>query len=437
MLKKIVVAALCVFAFSCSTNEPTNGGSPQSSDSKGNGNSSPSGSNLGSHLSLPSANKSQMEDRYGKWIAKYYVTYEEEEASITEAQKKKSPPTPEGTARIKWSKPAETVSEGIGYGMLLTALNGDKDRFDKLWKYSQVYRIPTDNLNLMRWHVYGFTKDFDGGSASDADIDILASLMIMYMKTEEKAYLDDAIAIGKSIWDEQLGTNQNNNMLLLPARKSENWGVGADKRPVTSTINVSYISLAAIKLLSIYDTERDWNSVLEANIAYMQKVQNGGDGLWPDWSDLDGAPVDPKNNSCDNITASDASKSLSCLVYNKESVRIPWRITWYYHWFGDARAKDMADKAHAFVAGKTSSNPNNIKSWYGYNDGKEPTVTGGASMWSSLCATGLASSANSGWNETCNQKFLSNDIQSTGYTAYYSESLYMLYLMLFNGGFEL
>jgi endo-1,4-beta-D-glucanase Y len=422
MLKKIM-AFLPVLAFiSCTTDEP----SP-------NGTSSPSGGNLGSHLSLPSVNAAKISDAYGKWIAKYYVTYEDEAASITENDKKTTQPTPEGSARIKWNPPAETVSEGIGYGMLLTALNGDRTRFDKLWKYSKVYRIGgLDNISLMRWHVIGFTRNSDGGSASDADIDILASLLIMYVKTNEKAYLDDALAIGRSIWDWQRGTDGNNSGLLLPARNTETWS----GRSVKSTINVSYISLVAMKLLAIYDTEHDWNSVLEANIAYMQRVQNAGNGLWPDWSDLNGAPVNPGNNSCTDVTASDNTKNITCLVYNKESVRIPWRIAWYYHWFGDSRAKEMLDNAHAFVASKTSSNPNNIKSWYGYNDGKESGTAADLKMWVSLCATGLASSENSTWNEACNQKFLSNDIPSSGYVGYYSESLYMLYLMLFNGGFK-
>jgi endo-1,4-beta-D-glucanase Y len=413
---------LCLFAFiSCSTDEPPNGGTSSNSGNV----------NIGSHLSLPSnANIPIIGERYETWMSKYYVTYEEEASSITENQKKEGL---EGSARIKWSPASQTVSEGIGYGMLLAALNKDKGRFDRLWKYSKAYRMGgSESINLMNWNIDGFKKFILGpGSASDADIDILASLIIMYEKLGVQDYLNDAIAIGKSMWDKELGTDSYNNRLLLPAVNTSSWS----GRSVKNTINISYISLAAIKLLAIYDTERNWNSVLEANIAYMQRVQNAGNGLWPDWSDPDsGEPVHPGNSSCTAITASDASSNSTCFVYNKESVRIPWRVAWYYHWFGDSRAKEMLDKAHAFVASKTNSNPNSIKAWYGYNDGKEPSGNGGVTMWTSLCATGLASLANSVWNEACNQKFLSQDVSGG---SYYSDSLYMLYLMLFNGGFQL
>jgi hypothetical protein len=36
---------------------------------------------------------------------------------------------------------------------------------------------------------------------------------------------------------------------------------------------------------------------LEASIEYMKKVQDAGNGLWPDWSDVNGAPKDPENGS--------------------------------------------------------------------------------------------------------------------------------------------
>jgi hypothetical protein len=45
-------------------------------------------------------------------------------------------------ARIKWDTPTQTVSEGIGYGMLImcymdNATNNTQAKFDKLWAYYQ------------------------------------------------------------------------------------------------------------------------------------------------------------------------------------------------------------------------------------------------------------------------------------------------------------
>ena len=38
-----------------------------------------------------------------------------------------------GRYRIKFDNPSETVSEGIGYGMLLSVYAADKTLFDGLW----------------------------------------------------------------------------------------------------------------------------------------------------------------------------------------------------------------------------------------------------------------------------------------------------------------
>jgi endo-1,4-beta-D-glucanase Y len=48
-----------------------------------------------------------------------------------------------------------TVSEGIGYGMLLAYFNGDDDTFVRLWKYSRAYRAYS-NRRLMPWITQSF-----------------------------------------------------------------------------------------------------------------------------------------------------------------------------------------------------------------------------------------------------------------------------------------
>jgi endo-1,4-beta-D-glucanase Y len=438
---RIFLLIVFFLLFACSDNSPNNSGNTSSDSSVSSG--SNGGEQFGSHLALPSnSNPGEIASRYETWMRSYYVTYEEDFAAgvvddfwVKEEAK--------GTARIKWyngSKPAaertnETVSEGIGYGMLLAALNGnDWERFDKLWNYSKANRI--SGSALMYWRVDSFTRQHAEGSASDAEVDILASLIIAYKKTGKQEYLDDAITIGTSIYNEELSGGK----LLLPARNDDPLlGSG-------NILNISYISLAAIKMLSIYDkgNGRDWNAVLEANINYMQRVQNasGTTGLFPDWSNQDGTPVDPQNYSCDRGTLPSnrcgdiaSNPTCSCYVFDKESVRIPLRLAWYYHWFGDDRAKVMLNKAYDYVSAQTDSNPDNIKSYYGYSS--DLSVSGSSKRtWPSLCATGLASAEHSAWNEACNQKLLNNNVAGSA-NAYYAESLYMLYFMLFNKGFEL
>ncbi|MCR6638469.1 MAG: glycosyl hydrolase family 8 [Sporocytophaga sp.] len=41
----------------------------------------------------------------------------------------------DGSIRVKFDEPQRTVSEGIAYGMILSAYAADKALFDGLWKY--------------------------------------------------------------------------------------------------------------------------------------------------------------------------------------------------------------------------------------------------------------------------------------------------------------
>jgi len=418
-----------VFFFACSEAEPTVGSdSSDSSTAQSPSSSQTSTDDFGVNLALPgNADKSAIEAKYEAWMGHYYATYQDD-LNNGSLEASRAEPGLQDAARIKWvssgKQPRQTVSEGVGYGMLFSALSDDWSRFNALWKYHKAYR--QTGTELMRWQIRSFEQvplQSNYGIATDADVDVCAALFIGYKKTGNIDYLNDAKAIGKSLWEQTVGSNK----LLLPADKGQSLGNG-------SVINISYISLAAIKLLAIYDTENDWNGVLDANIAYMQRVQDGGSGLWPDWSSPEGLPMNPGNNSCDNLTAADGSNASSCLVYNKESIRIPWRIAWYFHWFGDARAGQMLGKAFAFINGKVGTDLSGVKGWYGYDDGREGRDKGGVQYWASLCATGLGSQDNSAWLTTCNADLLTRDLLGTNY---YSDSLYLLYTMLFNGGFDI
>ncbi len=432
-----------LFACSSSSNEDNgdpNSGNGDSSSSDGSGNPNPSGSSssnnngnpgtLGAYAAFPSNMDAQrVGEMYNSWINTYYITYENDtgnewyEQFIEEAR---------GTARIKsrYSSITScnstsgncTASEAIGYGMILTSLMEDWERFDKLLAYSKVFRI--DGTALMAWDVRGFRRGV-GGSATDADIDILASLFIAYGKTGNQNYLNDAREIGASIYEHEV---DNNTKLILPAMNNETMGNG-------TLYNISYFSLPAIKMLAMHDNQHDWNSVLNANLSYMEMVQNAGDGLWPDWSDANGASRDPNNGSVDNLTSSDGDAVPSYAAYYKEAPRIPWRIAWYYHWFGDERAKAMLDKGMIFLNGKGVTAPSEIKSFYSYQGGKQGGGTASAIRWVSLCALGMGSSGNLEWLNSCNESVLNSGL-TTAVGDYYRNSLQLIYAMLLNGRFK-
>jgi len=434
-MKKAVFFVFVLLLFACD-NGGGNPNNPQGGDSSGSsGGPDNPGNNgeqeIGAHAVLPSnQNPSKVDEMYDKWINTYYVTFEDDNANPDF-----SPAGAPGTARIKanfdnYSNGSRTCSEAIGYGMVVTSLKEDWGRFDKLLAYSKLWRIGKD-IALMRWNVDGF-EVASGGSATDADIDILASLLIAYKKTNKQNYLDDAIEIGASIYEWEV---ESNSKLILPAQYSDyllQKGI---------FYNISYFSLAAIKTLAKYDKSRDWNAVLDANLSYMEKVQNAGDGLWPDWSDPSGVPINPDNKSNQVLNASDGSTVNSYEAYYKEAVRIPWRIAWYYHWYGDAKAKAMLDKGFSFLSSKVNTSTCEgsvvdacgLKNFYSYKGGKQGTSAAGRPY--SLCALGMGSSSNQEWLNTCNEKTLVGVNYAPTMSSYYSSSLQLIYAMLFNGKF--
>jgi endo-1,4-beta-D-glucanase Y len=397
-----------------------------SSSSKDNGGSGGSGgATIGSHAAMPSnQNPDQVRQRYNEWMAAYYV----DGASDPEVEGMEAflATDPSDKARIEWTdQPGYTVSEGMGYGMLFTALMGDFDKFDKLWRYQQAWRIP--ETGLMRWKIRNYMGPDDMvGPATDADIDVLAALLIAYEKSKKQEYLDDALFVAGSIYDLELSSGK----LFLPAYTRDNSDMDDGH-----LYNISYMSVAAMKMLASYDRDHDWNAVLSANLTYMKQVQDAGDGLWPDWSNQAGAPIDPENNSAKELSGKNG-KTWSYAAFQKEAVRIPWRMAWYYAWYGDSEAKAMLNKANVFLEGvkKADVTPDAAyRNWYGYDDGNFASGIAGVHMWASYCATAMGGD-NQAWLDSCNATLLEQDIPVKGY---YPASLQLMYLMLFNGIFSL
>ena len=77
--------------------------------------------------------------------------------------------------RILFDDGTSTVSEGIGYGMLLAAYAADKALFDGLWAY---YKANSNGNGLMNWKMSGCTGTAGTNGATDADLDAAMALVV-------------------------------------------------------------------------------------------------------------------------------------------------------------------------------------------------------------------------------------------------------------------
>ena len=310
-----------------------------------------------------------------------------------------------------------TVSEGIGYGMLLAAIHSDWDLFDALWAYNLIARS-TAASGLMPWMYRSFTglPKISGASTSalDADIDVATSLAIAGLKTGNANYTADAIAVASLIFEK--GINPA-NLLIRPGHTWMNKDV----------YNLSYFSPAALKLFALIDPGHDWNAVLAANYTYMSQIQDNGCGLFPDWSNAAGEPVDPKNNSA----------ATTYMLFDKESVRIPWRIAWDMYWNQDPTAQKILMGMANFITTATANNPAALPiTSYDYKTGTLSSSNAkGVHYTGEYCLMGMG--VNQPWLDACYQTFAASvPAAPAGYSGTYFEEILMnLFGSLMNGKF--
>lgn len=377
---------------------------------------------------------------YGTWKATYYKTYLEEAAlypvlaqdwTLVFGNYVAAGMIP---ARIVWDtqndaycvidesndsykKRGCTVSEAIGYGMLITLFAGDMQAFNSLWYYNRGYR-EYQGSNLMPWKVGTFSYESlvataNSSSATDADLDIATALILAYYSTGDIAYLNDALLIVNAIWDNEISPSGMIYAGNMPVWKKE-----------TSAYNLSYFSPIAIKLFALVDGAHNWTSVLNTMYTYMLNVQAAGTGVFPDWTDINGVAIDPKNGSATS----------TYWQFFHESVRIPWRIAWDYFWTQDVRAQQVLGTLNSFISTRSQGSAANLetsgKVMYSAVAGKADGSTKSLmpNWLGAWCLTGMG--GNQTWLDECTASF--NTKAMSGFS-YFPHILMTLYSQLLNG----
>lgn len=434
---------------------------PKSSSSVNGGSATPASSstakptsstsapvNYTSPVSLAkSASKTVPATIYAAWKPFHFVSMEDESTYYTEIASEFTEVFPaafQPAGRVVWSTQSTggyklqcqetettnsamkfrgcTVSEGIGYGMLLTYFNGDDDAYLRLWNYSRGFR-EYFNLNLTPWITKSFMyNQIDNSSATDADLDIATSLILQHYRTGNNAYLQDALLIVNAIWEKEV----NKSTLLLYSGDTETWTL-ADP-----TYNLSYFSPVALRLFAKVDPSHDWEKVLDNMYTYAMKVQDAGTGVFPDWSNEAGVAVNPPNGAAGNDKI-----GYTYHTFNKESVRIPWRIAWDYYWNQDERDLKILTKLNKFIVEKSGGDPSSLALaiQYSWDPAKEDynKNTSIPIQWlSAWCATGLGN--NEEWLNKCTEMVNASTVSNNG-SSYFSDILLGLYSGLLNGLF--
>ncbi|MBP7791838.1 MAG: CIA30 family protein, partial [Candidatus Goldbacteria bacterium] len=283
----------------------------------------------------------------------------------------------------------DTVSEGIGYGMLLAVYFNDKTLFDNLWSYKQ---LKNDGRGLMHWQIDQNGNVIGSGSASDGDFDIAFALL----KAQER-------------WGGTYGTTANSeiNKIATQDINASDYHV----KPGDAWDDYEFPSYFAIAFFRQFGTATGtttfWNNVISKCNSNLSAARNPNNGL-----------VD------ETITHSGARRYDN---YKYNSCRVPWRYANDYVWNGDSFSQGQINLMAGFFNGKGAAN---IVDCYNVGDGSNcSSIHNAAFVGPAACSMMVSSTYQNALNNNFYPETNNFPISST----YYNASLQMLTLILMAG----
>ncbi len=285
------------------------------------------------------------------------------------------------------------VSEGIGYGMLLSVYNNDKATFDGIWKFGK------RNLNqygLLPWIYNSNSRVVDPNNATDGDLDAAFALIVANQKGW--GYAQDARNLVDNIL-EHLVTSDN----VLERGRANN---------PKDVINTSYVSPGYFKVFAEFTGNRRWLDVASTNYAILERGLNNYTLL----------PHDV--NTQGNVVGNNQN-------YDSDAARGPWRLATDYVWYGDSRAQTLLKKFNTFFESSKAGGLSNLCESYDRFGNKVGSWCGSDAGW----MIQGAASAQLAENDSAARREAWNAL-STAFTGnYYSFELTQLGVLLTSGRF--
>ncbi len=314
-----------------------------------------------------------------------------------------------GRYRVKFDDRSQTVSEGIGYGMLLSAYAGDKTLFDGLWNY---YKDNRNGNGVMNWKINGCSGTNGANGATDADLDAAMALIVAdYQWGTSGAinYKNDAKSLIGSIKNFEI---ESGSYVVKPG----------DQFGGSSLTNPSYFAPAYFRTFATYMNDSFWNNVADKCYVVINNnlsVNNAVGGLVSDWCTASG--------SYSNSAGSYANGGRN---YSYDAARTPWRIAVDYAWYGNSNAKTYSKKSSDFVRVNLGGSQN-------VKDGYTQNGSSAGSNHNSTFVGAFASAAMGGDNQSHLDNSYSDLKGLNDAGSYFNQSLKTLYLFLLSGNFYL
>jgi len=325
--------------------------------------------------------------------------------------------------RIRFDSEAYTVSEGIGYGMLIYVYMANatndfcQDRFDKLYAY---YKKWSDSYGLMHWKINGFESIDSYNAATDADLDVALALCLAAKQwgySSSYSYADEAEILLDNIYKKEVGTHDVKGNLLTLFNPGDSW---------SSTANACYFTVASVGVFKqtqeyfSFAIQHDWQTVYDDCHTFLELSQKNG--VWANWNNWDGSLVD---RSPYDLTSMDCGW---------DACRVPWRVGWDYLWFGTESSKNMMAKTIEMLEAREILEKPAKSSGFKNLDAESyadltTSIGGGSSAFMGAYACALAT-------DESQQEYLNGfheKLLTREENPYYSPTLQVLYLLATSG----
>ena len=170
-------------------------------------------------------------------------------------------------------------SEGQGYGMILAVHAGDRDTFDRIWRFTrEELQIRNDALLAWRYHPAQFPHVADQNNATDGDILVAYALLRAAAHWNAPAYAGMADRMVRDIGRTLIGWD-GGRPILKPA------AFGFDAIPGNDgpVVNLSYYFYAAFELFAVVQPGFPWAELARHGEALTLEARTGKHNLVPNW----------------------------------------------------------------------------------------------------------------------------------------------------------
>lgn len=230
-----------------------------------------------------------------------------------------------------------TTSEGQSYMLVRSLVMKDKRTFDLVYTWTRNNLQRKDKLFSWLWgeDKNGEYKILDDNSATDADVDIACALLLAYESWGDHKYLNEAVPIIHSIWDNE--TKRVGTHLVLMPGVEQTYSKKIE-------VNPSYFSPYAFRFFQKYDDIHDWSCLIDSGYYYLSKITSMTEtGLPPNWFLIVNSQEDGSNEG--QIILEDSPRS----DFSYDSIRVFLRTYLDYIETGEPRALPILKKSKFFV----------------------------------------------------------------------------------------